>query len=77
MFLSKIKRFALRLTIVGILALGLILPMNPTEKRAYAAATCQECDESYASCSDSCVNQPSNCMNFCNRIYARCLSTCQ
>lgn len=77
MFLPKMKRLALRLTIVGILALGLILPMNPTEKRAYAVTTCAECEINYANCSNGCATQPSGCQGFCDRIYARCLATCQ
>lgn len=78
MFLSKIKKLALRFTIVGILALGLVvMPMNPAEKKAYAVISCEQCDINYTNCSNGCVDQPSGCQSFCERIYARCLANCQ
>jgi hypothetical protein len=76
MFLSKIKRLALRLTIVGILALGLILPMNPTERKVSAFVPCDQCEENYNICLEGCIDQPSACGFACNFQRNRCYRTC-
>lgn len=78
MFRWKLKTLALRFIIAGVLALGLIImPAGSTVTKARTFTTCEQCDTNYANCSNGCIDQPSGCQSFCDRIYARCLATCQ
>lgn len=78
MSLSKIKRIASRLIILTLLVIGLVvLPMSPAGRGASAFVPCWQCEEDFAACQDSCVDQPSACMTFCNFQYNRCLRTCE
>jgi hypothetical protein len=77
MFLSKIKRLALRLTVLGILIIGLVaLPVNPAERKAYAAVSCDQCDAQFEACMTECIDYQSACDYLCQFQYNRCYRTC-
>lgn len=81
MFLSRIKRNARRLTIVGLLAIGLVvLPMTPAERHARANEDCDDCMALYQACLEICPPQPpgeSNCPFICYIDYTACLARCE
>ena len=77
MSLSNIKRLAGRLIVLGILLVGLVvLPMNPVEKKAYAATPCEECYSAYEACMAQCVDYQSACVTFCEFQLNRCERNC-
>jgi hypothetical protein len=62
---------ALLLACLGTFGLGL------GGKKVFAAACCTDCDVALDDCNSNCGDPPYGpCLNFCERRYERCLSTC-
>jgi hypothetical protein len=77
MSLLNVKRLTRRFIILGLLVIGLVvLPMNPAEKRTYAATPCAECYEAYDACMLDCADEPSGCVDICEFQLNRCVKNC-
>jgi hypothetical protein len=75
---SQIFRLVRKLTVLSILIVCLgIFSFGLAEKKTLAAACCDSCGPSYDSCVTGCGEPASGgCLSFCNRLFNRCLATC-
>ena len=76
MLKDRLRRIARKLLILLVVAVPLLVTSSDPVGRRAGTAPCEECENLYNQCIDSCEPCSSAALMFCANRYNRCIATC-